>query len=66
MKHFICHLSAMAVLAFTLSFVTGMSVSLMYQEHQALKPFIAAQALVEESAAMLPLSTAEAAIAMHP
>lgn len=66
MKHFICHLSAMAVLAFTLSFVTGMSVSVMYQEHQALKPFIAAQALAEESTALLSLSASEVSVAIHP
>lgn len=37
------NLFTIAVLTFTLSFVTGMSASMIYQEHQSLKPFIAAQ-----------------------
>ncbi len=53
MKQFVYNLVAIAAVAFTLSFCTGMSVSLMYQEHQALKPFIAAQTLVQEDAAVL-------------
>lgn len=43
MKLTLKNLSAIAVLSFTLSFVTGMSASLMYQEHMALKPFMAAE-----------------------
>lgn len=53
MKQFVLQLTAIATIAFTLSFCTGMSISLMYQEHQALKPFIAAQTLVQEDAAVL-------------
>ncbi len=53
MKQFVSNLAAIAAVAFTLSFFTGMSVSVMYQEHQTLKPFIAAQTLVQEDAAAL-------------
>lgn len=48
MKQFVLHLTAIAALAFSISFFAGMSVSMMYQEHQALKPFIAAQEAVME------------------
>lgn len=37
------NLSAIAVLSFTLAFVTGMSATIMYQEHLALKPFMAVE-----------------------
>lgn len=53
MKQFVSNLAAIAAIAFTLSFFSGMSVSLMYQEHQALKPFIAAQTFVQGDAAVL-------------
>ncbi len=53
MKQFVSNLAAIAAVAFTLSFFTGMSVSVMYQEHQTLKPFIAAQTLVQEDATVL-------------
>lgn len=39
------NLSAIAAISFTLAFCTGMSATLMYQEHMALKPFIAVQTL---------------------
>lgn len=42
------NLFAIAVLTFTLSFVTGMSASMIYQEHQSLKPFIAAQETISQ------------------
>ncbi|MGN0133943.1 MAG: hypothetical protein ACI4AO_04390 [Anaerotignum sp.] len=53
MKQFVYNLVAIAAVAFTLSFFTGMSVSVMYQEHQTLKPFIAAQEAVQEDTAVL-------------
>lgn len=53
MKQFVCNLFTIAAVAFTLSFCTGMSISLMYQEHQTLKPFLAAQQTVQEDAAVL-------------
>lgn len=53
MKQFVSNLAAIAAIAFTLSFFSGMSVSLMYQEHQTLKPFIAAQEAVQEDTAVL-------------
>ncbi len=43
MKQTIKNLFAIAALTFTLSFVTGLSASMIYQEHQALQPFLAAQ-----------------------
>ncbi len=43
MKQMIKNLTAIAVLSFTLSFVIGLSASVMYQEHQSLKPIMAAQ-----------------------
>ncbi len=46
MKQTFKTLAAIAMITFTVSFATGMSASLMYQEHQSLKPFIAAQQLV--------------------
>lgn len=42
------NLFTIAVLTFTLSFVTGMSASMIYQEHQSLKPFIAAQETISQ------------------
>lgn len=42
------NLVAVAALAFTLSFVAGMSATVIYQEHQSLKPFIAAQKAAQE------------------
>lgn len=51
MKCTLKNLSAIAVLSFTLSFVTGMSATIMYQEHMALKPFMAAEMVVDDLAA---------------
>lgn len=48
MKMTLKNLSFIAVLSFTLSFVTGMSATIMYQEHQALKPFMAVEMVVDE------------------
>ena len=42
------NLSAIAVLSFTLAFVTGMSATIMYQEHVALKPFMAVEMVVDD------------------
>ena len=42
------NLSAIAVLSFTLAFVTGMSATIMYQEHLALKPFMAVEMVVDD------------------
>lgn len=43
MKQTLKQLTAIAMITFVVSFSTGMSASLMYQEHQALKAFTAAQ-----------------------
>lgn len=51
MKCTLKNLSAIAVLSFTLSFVTGMSATIMYQEHMALRPFMAAEMVVDDLAA---------------
>ena len=48
MKMTLKNLSAIAVLSFTLAFVTGMSATIMYQEHVALKPFMAAEMVVND------------------
>jgi hypothetical protein len=48
MKLTLKHFSFIAVLSFTLSFVTGMSATIMYQEHVALKPFMAAEMVVND------------------
>ena len=48
MKQTLKNLTAIAVLSFTLSFVTAMSASMMYQEHQTLKPYIAAQQMMTD------------------
>ena len=48
MKITLKNLSFIAVLSFTLSFVTGMSATIMYQEHVALKPFMAAEMVVND------------------
>lgn len=45
MKQTLKQLAAIAMITFVVSFSTGMSASLMYQEHQALKAFTAAQQL---------------------
>ena len=44
------NLTFIAVLSFTLSFVTGMSATIMYQEHQALQAFQAATMIVDDLA----------------
>ena len=46
MKITLKNLFFIAVLSFTVSFATGMSASLMYQEHQSLKPFMTTQQMV--------------------
>lgn len=51
MKMTLKNLSAIAVLSFTLAFVTGMSATIMYQEHLALKPFMAAEMVVDDLSA---------------
>ena len=42
------NLSFIAVLSFTLSFVTGMSATIMYQEHQSLQTFMATEMIVDD------------------
>lgn len=51
MKYTLKNLSAIAVLSFTLSFITGMSATIMYQEHLALKPFMAVEMVVDDLSA---------------
>ena len=51
MKLTLKNLSAIAALSFTLAFCTGMSATIMYQEHLALKPFMAAEMVVDDLAA---------------
>ena len=51
MKMTLKNLSAIAVLSFTLAFVTGMSATIMYQEHVALKPFMAVEMVVDDLSA---------------
>lgn len=46
MKLTLKNLTFIAILSFTVSFATGMSASLMYQEHQSLKAFMTTQQLV--------------------
>ena len=48
MKMTLKNLSAIAALSFTLSFLTGMSATIMYQEHLALKPFMAVEMVVDD------------------
>ncbi|MBQ2924334.1 MAG: hypothetical protein IJE57_02050 [Anaerotignum sp.] len=48
MKMTLKNLSFIAVLSFALSFVTGMSATIMYQEHMALKPFMAVEMIVND------------------
>ena len=48
MKMTLKNLSAIAALSFTLAFVTGMSATIMYQEHVALKPFMAVEMVVDD------------------
>lgn len=48
MKLTLKNLSMIAVLSFALSFVTGMSATIMYQEHMALKPFMAVELTVDD------------------
>ena len=57
MKMTLKNLSAIAALSFTLAFVTGMSATIMYQEHMALKPFMAAELVVDDFAADLDTET---------
>ena len=51
MKMTLKNLSAIAVLSFTLAFVTGMSATIMYQEHLALKPFMAVEMVANDLSA---------------
>lgn len=51
MKLTLKNLSAIAALSFTLAFCTGMSATIMYQEHMALKPFMAVEMVVDDLAA---------------
>ncbi len=51
MKLTLKNLSAIAALSFTLAFCTGMSATIMYQEHLALKPFMAVEMVVDDLAA---------------
>jgi len=51
MKLTLKNLSMVAALSFTLAFCTGMSATIMYQEHMALKPFMAAEMVVDDLAA---------------
>ena len=53
MKQFVFNLAAIAAISFTLSFAVGMSASMMYQEHQSLKSFIAAQEVSMKDVAVL-------------
>lgn len=48
MKLTLKNLSFLAVLSFTVSFVTGMSATIMYQEHVALKPFMAVEMVIDD------------------
>ena len=48
MKMTLKNLSAIAALSFTLAFVTGMSATIMYQEHVALIPFMAVELTVDD------------------
>ena len=51
MKMTLKNFSAIAVLSFTLAFVTGMSATIMYQEHLALKPFMAVEMVMDDLSA---------------
>ena len=51
MKMTLKNLSAIAALSFTLAFVTGMSATIMYQEHLTLKPFMAVEMVVNDLSA---------------
>ena len=51
MKMTLKNLSAFSVLSFTLAFVTGMSATIMYQEHLALKPFMAVEMVMDDLSA---------------
>lgn len=48
MKYTLKNLSAIAALSFTLAFCAGMSATIMYQEHLALKPFMAVEMVVDD------------------
>lgn len=51
MKCTLKNLTAIAALSFTLAFCTGMSATIMYQEHMALKPFMAVEMIVNDLSA---------------
>ena len=51
MKLTLKNLSMIAALSFTLAFVTGMSATIMYQEHLTLKPFMAVEMVVNDLSA---------------
>ena len=48
MKLTLKNLSAIAALSFTLAFCTGMSATIMYQEHQSLQAFMATEMIVDD------------------
>ena len=54
MKQTFKALTAIAAISFAVSFATGMSASIMYQEHQSLKPIIAAQQEATQELSELP------------
>ena len=51
MKLTLKNLSFIAVLSFTLSFATGMSATIMYQEHKALQAYQTAEMIVDNLSA---------------
>lgn len=51
MKCTLKNLTAIAALSFTLAFCTGMSATIMYQEHMALKPFMSVEMIVDDLSA---------------
>ena len=51
MKLTLKNLSFIAVLSFTLSFITGMSATIMYQEHMALEAFMTAEMITDDLSA---------------
>ena len=57
MKLTLKNLSMIAALSFTLAFVTAMAATIMYQEHMALKPFMATELVVDDFAADLDTET---------
>ena len=54
MKQTLKNLTVIAAISFAVSFATGMSASIIYQEHQSLKPIIAAQQDATQELSELP------------